>query len=440
MVILAVQTVAMIALCGSLFVLAARHPLRLDLTPERRFTLSPHSREVLARLDGDVRITGFFSSQDGAAHRMMSDLMALYADASPRIGVRLVDLDRNPGLAHELDVGEYNTLVVQAGERRERIDTPTEEDVTAALLRVGGTPPVTTYFVTGHGEHDPRDADGRSGAGEATRALVADGFAVRVVEGIARVPDDAGLVVLAGPTRELVSAEVEALVAWVRRGGALLVLADPDAPRSVDALLAPFGIALSHDLVVDDQARLFGTDGLSARVPVLNQTLVPDAPDANALLPVAQSVRVLDAPGVRGDYLALTGESSWADADRRAPSAGTRAFREGRDHPGPIPVAAVARISGESGRDGRLAVVGDADFVTNLHVNLVGNRDLLLATAGLIARSDPLAAARPDVRPGGTFSPLILTAREARLVFWGGVVAPAAALATVALALARRRT
>ena len=57
---------------------------------------------------------------------------------------------------------------------------------------------------------------------------------------------------------------------------------------------------------------------LSARVPVLNQTLVPDAPDANALLPVAQSVRVLDAPGVHGDYLALTGEPSPLSGEKRS--------------------------------------------------------------------------------------------------------------------------
>jgi hypothetical protein len=33
----------------------------------------------------------------------------------------------------------------------------------------------------------------------------------------------------------------------------------------------------------------------------MNQALVPNAPEAQALLPEAQSVRPVDVPGVRGD-------------------------------------------------------------------------------------------------------------------------------------------
>ena len=70
---------------------------------------------------------------------------------------------------------------------------------------------------------------------------------------------------------------------------------------------------------------------------------------------------------------------------------------------------------------------------------MLGNRDLLLATAGLLARAQVLAGARPAAPPGGTFSPLTLTDRQARLVFWLGVVTPTAVLASVALLMARRR-
>ena len=91
------------------------------------------------------------------------------------------------------------------------------------------------------------------------------------------------------------------------------------------------------------------------------------------------------------------------------------------------------------GREGRVVVIGDADFATNLHLGVLGNRDLLLTAAELVARADALAAARPAAPPGGTFSPLTLTAREARLVFWGAVVAPSALMGAAALAMARRR-
>jgi hypothetical protein len=85
-------------------------------------------------------------------------------------------------------------------------------------------------------------------------------------------------------------------------------------------------------------------------------------------------------------------------------------------------------------------VVGDADFITNLYLNVLGNRDFLLTTANLAARPHPLAAARPPAPPHGTFSPLSLTINQARAVFWGAVVTPTVLLALGALWMARRRS
>ncbi len=438
--LLAVQIATVSAILACVIALAALHPQRLDLTPERRFTLSPYTRDVLSRLDRDVRVTVFYSSQAGALRREMADLLDLYGEAEPRVTVRYLDLDRSPGAAKRLGADAYNTAVLEAagGERRELVALVNEENVTAALLALAGTPPVVTYFVVGHGEHDPRDDDERLGASDAARALAVEGFHVRVLEGAASVPRDAGLVVLAGPTRELTASEVDALAAYVRAGGDALVLADPGAPRSVAAFLARFGIELLGDLVVDERGRLFGTDGFSARVAYLNQALMQSTTEARGLLPEAQTLRLVDAPGVRAEYLATTAEDSWADVARDAGEDGPATFRSGEDRRGPLPIAAFAR-AGADGREGRLVAIGDSDFVTNLHLNVLGNRDLLLATAGLVARAQALAAARPAGPPGGTFSPLTLTDRQARLVFWLAVVAPTAVLASIAMLMARRR-
>jgi gliding motility-associatede transport system auxiliary component len=439
--LLAVQIAVVTAILGCLVALAALHPFRVDLTPERRFTLSPHKRAVLKRLDADVDVTVFYSSQAEAMRRDMEDLLRLYHDAQPRVSIRFLDLDRSPGMAKRLGVDDYNTAVVATGERREHVPLVNETALTGALLAVAGTPPVPTYFVVGHGEHDPRDDDERAGASEAARALASEGFAPRALDGAAVVPPDAGLVVLAGPTRDLARGEVDALAAWVEHGGRLVVLTDPGTPASVRALVARFGIEPAGDLVVDEQARLFGTDGLSARIAYLNQGLFGEPPGVQALLPEAQSVRLVDVPGVRADYLAMTGDGTWADVARRSlEGRGRAAFDPARDRQGPVPVAAFAVTrAADDAPEGRVVVIGDADFVTNLHVNLLGNRDLLLAVAGLVGRGDPLTAARPAAPPGGTFSPLTLTAREGRIVFWSVVVAPTAAMALLAGVLSRRR-
>jgi hypothetical protein len=435
-----VQTALVVGILACVLLVAQRHPWRLDLTPERRFTPSPHTREVLDRLTTDVAITAFYSSQDTGMKQDLTDLLALYSDTSPRVQTHLLDLDRSPGAAERLGAHAYNVAVVEVGERRERVDLVNEENLTSTILRTAGTPPVPTDFVLGHGECDPSDDEKRGGVGTAAEALAADGFDVRTVEGAATLPSDAALVILAGPTRDLADAEVAALEAHVRHGGSLVVLADPPTPRTVAALVRTFGIELGDDVVVDEQGRLLGTDGLAARIAFLNQTLVPQAPEANAILPIAQSLRLVDAPGVRTDYLAVTPESTWADVDRRVLAGkGETTFRPERDRRGPLPVAALARVDAGGGREGRVVVVGDTDFATNLHVGVLGNRDFVLAVAELATRADAYTASRPPARSLSTFSSLALTAREARTVLWTASFLPALACAAVSLLVALRR-
>ena len=88
-------------------------------------------------------------------------------------------------------------------------------------------------------------------------------------------------------------------------------------------------------------------------------------------------------------------------------------------------------------------VIGDAGFSSNLHLGVLGNRDLLLVAAEMAARAqDAMTAARRQPRTSGPFSTLVLTAREARAVFWAACGVPAAlfAVGAVVVALRRRRT
>jgi len=202
------QTLAVISILASLLVLAGRHPLRVDLSPDRGLTLSPHTRQVLGGLRGEVRATAFTSNQEQAIRQQIVDLLRLYSDAQPLVTTRMLDLDRSPGEAERLGVSNYNVVVLESDGRRERIDPVTEENLTAGLLGVSGRSTLVAYVVQGHGEPDVHDITQRSASGDAAAALTSDGFDVRPLRGAARIPPDAGLVVLAGPTHELQPAEV----------------------------------------------------------------------------------------------------------------------------------------------------------------------------------------------------------------------------------------
>src|SRR5262249_39561705 len=159
----------------------------------------------------EVHATAFTASQEQAIRQQIADLLRLYGDAQPLVTARMLDLDRSPGEAERLGVSNYNVVILESDGRRERIDPVTEENLTAGLLAVSGRSTVVAYVVQGHGEPDLRDINERSGSGDAAAALASDGFDVRPLPGAGRIPPDAGLVILAGPTHELQPAEVDAL-------------------------------------------------------------------------------------------------------------------------------------------------------------------------------------------------------------------------------------
>ena len=96
---------------------------RLDLTPERRYTLSEHARQVLGGLDRDVRVLAFLRSQD-PRNPLIEDLLRQVRAVGPRLRVDTVDVNRSPALAREYDVDSYGALVVESEGRRRVFSNP----------------------------------------------------------------------------------------------------------------------------------------------------------------------------------------------------------------------------------------------------------------------------------------------------------------------------
>jgi ABC-type uncharacterized transport system involved in gliding motility auxiliary subunit len=440
-VALGLQLAGVATAAALLLVLATRHNVRIDLTPDRAHTLTPATREVLQRLDRDVRITVFYNGREPARRREMADLASRYAAASSRVAVRLLDLDRSPGAAKRLGVTRYDTGVLEADQRLP-LGIIDEEEITSALMAIVEPGERVLYFTTAHGEHDPSDAHERRGYSDLARTLEAERYAIRELDGLGAhpIPTDAAAIVVAGPRTDFDGAALDALRRYVQGGGAVVFLLDPTTPPGLAAFLREYGLVVGNDVIVDERNALLGTDSFMPKIPYLNRSAFRDPPELPAVLAEAQSIAIVDErTEVAATYLASSAESTWADADRDSLAADTPRFVQGQDHRGPVPVAALARLN-DAPRGG-VVVVGDADFVNNLYLGLLGNREFFLSTIGLLTRRELHGALRPT-RPGGALSPLSLTARQTLAVFAATVAAPPALLLLVGLiaALWRRRS
>ncbi|MFN8628062.1 MAG: GldG family protein [Candidatus Binatia bacterium] len=434
--------------CGADAILS-RHDWRIDLTPEKRFTLADHSRQVLAGLAHPVEITAFLRSDD-ARNREIEDLLARMQRVTAQLRYAVVDVNRNPAVARRYGVDSYGSLVVDSDGRRAVTPDAREEPIVAAILEVTRPTRDVIYFLTGHGEHDLSSADRETGYSAVRGALQNAAYDARPLSllGEDAVPADAGVLVIAGAQRDLLPAEVAKLDEYVARGGGLLVLLDPGTPPTLRTLLRRFGVQTAPGVIVDPENRLFGGDSFTVTVPGLSDKHPASAPlKVLPLLSGTCAVSFAGAhPGVRGIEFLHTAPSSWrtprGDADRRGAD-----FVTDRDQRGPISVGVSLLVDYQAGRvaeargvpPARFIIIGDSDFANNSFIDYLGNKDLLLNSIAWLSGGHTPLAERPALRTPGV-NQFFVSARQGRLAFLiGTVFEPAAVLLVGTLIVVRRR-
>src|SRR5262245_5473254 len=411
---------------------------RFDLTPEKKYSLSEVTAQALRSLTQPVQTTVFYRRGDREKH---DELLGLMAQESPFFTYQLFDLDRAPGLAQRYGVTAYGAAIVETAGNRISLPLADEERMLNALLRVSQSEK-TIYFLVGHGENDPVDAEERAGYGVLRRVLETENYRVRPLPLLqARtVPRDANLIIVSGPKEELAPEELEALSAYFAAGGNALFMLDPYTVPGLSRYLAQFGFVLQDDVVVDDQNQVAGGEPLMPMISNFAQEVFPRHPRGEPLLPVVRSVRVQDG---KARAFAFSSETSWALKNRERAERNDLTFKEGEDEKGPLPVAAVATVGKEN--TGKIVVMGDSDFVDNFYARVPGNVDLFMNTVGwVLGRQELVALGRtanvPSTKRNTTpAQSLYLTASQSRTFFWLMVIVEPTIVFLVGMAVFARR-
>ena len=438
----AVSVLSALLLAASLGVvtwLAGRRPLVLDVTAERIHTLSPDTLRALASLPGDVTVLAFYRPDD-AAFAPAQELLRRYAEQDPRFRYEMVDPYRAPERVRRHQVSESGTrVVVSLGPAEARLRDLSEESLTNALVRVASPGRRRVYHSQGHGEPSPADA-GRTGWSQAARALDVESVELAPLPP-GPVPSDAAAVLVVGPRRTFLDGEVEALRAYAARGGHLGIFLEPGSDAGLDPLLASLGVEAGNDMVVDPSptARLAGSTPV---MPVLRATTAHPVSEplseVGLVFPTARSLVALRGAKARPVPLALVAEGAWAETDVPAIFSGAARLDEG-EKVGPFPVALAvsAPVPGTPARELRAVVTGDADFLSNGYLQLLGNRDFFLSSVSWLAERDDRLVIRTRTREGSRLE--LTEAQVGLLKFLAIDVVPVALLvAGLAIWLARR--
>lgn len=441
------NTVVLIAAVAGILVaaniLATRYHYRWDLTRTGRFTLSDQTRQVLAELKAPLKAYAFFTEGSTGEDRIQAeDLLKEYKNASALFNYEFIDPDREPSRALQYNVRLYGTVVFEYQGRRQEATSVSEQQFTSAILRVVRESPKKVYFLVGHGERDSSSFD-RPGYSEAKRALEANSMNVATLNltTAQAVPDDADAVVIAGPTRPALPQELDALSKYLARGGGVVVLAEPDTPQPWVDWLRQFGVQVGPGVVVDPGRAYFG-DPLTPVVDTYQPSPITRNLAATVFAVATAITRTAETPtGLVYTDLFKTTDQSWLETDRSVAR-----YDPGVDTKGPLTLglAVEGKFPGSgdqsSAQNGRLVVVGDADFGANQWAAAPGNNDLFLRLVSWAAKQqegEQLVSIPP--RPSNEPN-LILTSQQQNLVFLSSVVfLPATVLLVGAIVWYRRR-
>ncbi len=477
----AIMIVAAVSIAALANFLAFENPKRFDVTATKQFSLAPRTVDLLKGLDEDVEAKVFF--EPGRTQREDASIAVFRVDVeevlrefrirSGKFSYEFVDPIVEPLVAGEYGATRYPTIVFENVKSKKRQQVPltnsmeayfrtgrllVEQEFVTGLLIVTGQEQKQVYFLTGHGERDIVDEEPNTqGYGFARAGILGENYAVSNInlsldEGKERLKRDrcdidepetgqngdrckkqVNMLVMAGPSKDLLDGEVEILHGYLKEGGNMLVLLEPDTPETVRDLLARWGVVVNDGHIVDLQRSVGDNNEITVMARDQYFTSIPDPlgqllavgdltgrldttyyPGVASLEPADEGVMFFPAsreqneeeederpPTIFGTALGLTSGESWLieDPTRNEPRPGDRrdfffpavaikAFAPLDEEP-PASLAGLPQAS--------LVVVGDSDFANNTYFHTSSNSDLFLNSVNWLVGDIALANIRPKL-------------------------------------------
>ena len=347
-----VATLSVLVILGLINFLGIRYHLRLDLTDSQLFTLSPQSRELVSNLPETMKVW-LFSKEQNIQDR---ELLDNYHRQSNKFKFEYVDPQLKPGIAEKFGVKDYGEVYLEFQNKRQVVQIISENErlsevkLTARLQQITSSKTAKIYFLQGHGEH-PLSAS-KGAISQAIQGLIDKNF---ITSGLnlaeqPQVPDDAAVIVVAGPQKELLIGEVTALQNYLNRGGNLLLMIDPNTNPKIDTILKDWGVRLDNRLAIDTSGANLQLGPAAILVTEYGQhPITKDFGKNISVYPLTRPLEIDSVSGIESMVLLKTKPypSSWAESDQKSEKL---EFNEGKDLKGPLTlgVALTRKLSNQT--------------------------------------------------------------------------------------------
>lgn len=356
--------------------IAAKMPMKIDLTNNGVYEYSEQTKEVLAGIEEEVNVYALYpDSADGELAATIREYLTQYEQMNDNIKVTYKDPYEEPAFARRYgDEVEIGSVVVEQGERfrvipleklyRENqysgsVSVDAEKQLTSALRYVTGMgQEIRVYFIKGHNEY----------AGD-TSALAAEfeneGYTVgETTISTDGIPEDADLLVSLAPSADFTAEERDALDAYLLGGGkaAFAFTAGTQPMERLYAYLAEWGITVNSDFVVEsDPSMAFRSQmGVPVPAPQIMEHSITEKLISGDISFIAPASCSLGISKNNPQYATVTPLLKTSKDSRSVTdlTSATLEKKEG-DLSGPLTIAAVA----EKNESGRIFVIGSLQAI-----------------------------------------------------------------------------
>ena len=368
---------------------------KLDNSRGLLFSLSPQTTQIVTGLTEDVSI--YWIVQAGSEDDNLRYLLQRYTELSPHIRLTVVDPDQQPTFIQKYTISTLynNSFIVESSARYRYVsydqvylyeqgynsELP-EDEAEGLLISFAGENALTSaidyvmtedlpklYVLTGHGEVS-LPATFAADVGYAN-IILADLHLLTA----GGVPEDADCLMILGPTSDISEAERDQILAYLRRGGHMLMVTDPplDAPlNNLEAVMAAYGAETVEGVVIEGnsdyhayQYPYYLIPGMTAH-PITNSLV---SGGYQVLLPLAQGLSISDNLPDGREILSLLDTSNQAFSKPAAYDL-TSYEKEAGDLDGPFSLALAITEPVEENRQTRIVWVSShaiADTTANAY-------------------------------------------------------------------------
>lgn len=405
-----------------------RFNLSVDVTRDSLNTLSDQTVKLVAKFDKDAPVEVLTFFDDDAKKEKFKQLLGLYEGVQLQTTVEHIDPKADPTKAIAEGVTTVDTVILKYASQNARITDFTEEKMTNSLMKLLKSGSKKIYFTEGHGEK-PLDGQEAEGFKLIQDELLSERFEVDSVNLLeaGKVPEDAELIIIAGPKYDFHDNEIKLLSAYLRQAKPVLFMFDAmtDIPN-LARLSQEFGVTVNNDMLIlrpdDPRAQLLGQN--NALVTEFDEfsPATKDFAAKGAVTLVVPNARSLgekadNTHGMKTTLVAKTADIIIAVNGVRSPG-DLEGVDANRISAGPFSLIAISegQVGGdrlaenesskdekvdaagekaEASKELRMAVVGSSDIVSNLGVQRGENVDMFLNLVNYLLQDDDYISIRP---------------------------------------------